>query len=103
MMPEQFEDDGQFENYWLRATFAAVFVLIYRLREFSLSSVVNRLQLRFKLKKLLLLYYKICPGSSNPVERSIKATTSTIFKDVTLYYASMSHSTGLLTWGLSAR
>ena len=44
------------------ATIAAVFVLIYQLREFPLSVVTtNRFELRFELKQLLRLYYKICP------------------------------------------
>ena len=48
------------------ATFAAVFVLIYWLREFPLSAV-NRFELRCQLKKLLLLYYKIDPCLSNQI------------------------------------
>ena len=43
------------------ATFAAVFVLIYWLGEFTLSAVINHFELRCQLSKLLLLYYKICP------------------------------------------
>ena len=38
------------------ATFAAIFVLIYRLRQFPLSAVNNRLELRCQLKQLLLSY-----------------------------------------------
>ena len=38
----------QVENlpYWFLETFAAMFVLIYRLREFLLSAVANRFELR---------------------------------------------------------
>ena len=46
--------------YSFRATFAAEFVLIYRLRESPLSAIPNRLELRCQVKQLLLLYYKIC-------------------------------------------
>ena len=48
------------------ATFAAVFVLIYRLREFPLSAVANRFELRSQLKEPLLLYQKFCPCSTDP-------------------------------------
>ena len=41
------------------ATFAAVFVLIYWLREFPLSAVTNRFELRCQLKQLISLYYKV--------------------------------------------
>ena len=44
-----------------RATSAAVFVLIYWLREFHLSAFANRFELRCEPKQLMLLYYKICP------------------------------------------
>ena len=40
------------------ATFATVFVLIYWLREFPLSAVTNRFELRCQLKQLLLLSCK---------------------------------------------
>ena len=43
----------------------AVFVLIYRLREFPLSAVTNRFELRRQSKQLLLLYCKICHCSSD--------------------------------------
>ena len=43
------------------ATFAAVFALIYSLREFPLPAVTNCFELRCKSKQLLLLYYKISP------------------------------------------
>ena len=38
-----------------------MFVLIYWFREFHLSAVINRFELRCQLKPLLLLYYKIWP------------------------------------------
>ena len=40
------------------ATFAAVFLLIYRLREFPLSAVISIFELRCQLNQLLLLYYQ---------------------------------------------
>ena len=44
------------------AAFAAVFALIYWLREFPLTAVANRIELRCKSKELFLSYYKICPS-----------------------------------------
>ena len=43
------------------ATFAVAVVLIYQLREFLLSSVINLFELRCQLKELILFYYKISP------------------------------------------
>ena len=43
------------------ATFTALFVFIYWLREIPLSAVTNLSELRYQLKQLLLLYYKIWP------------------------------------------
>ena len=40
-------------------TIAAMFVLMYRFREHSLSTVTNRFEMRCQLKQLLLSYYKI--------------------------------------------
>ena len=42
------------------ATFTALFVLIYWLREFPLSAVANSFEQRCQLKQLLVLHYKIC-------------------------------------------
>ena len=39
----------------------AMFVLNYWLREFLLSEIANRFELRYESKQLMLLYYKICP------------------------------------------
>ena len=47
------------------ANFAVVFVSIYWLREFLFSAVTGRFDFRCQLKELLLLYYKICPCSSD--------------------------------------
>ena len=52
---------GKSLSYLFGATFAAVFVLIYRLREFPLSAVVNNFESSSQLKQALPLYYKICP------------------------------------------
>ena len=41
---------GESLPYWFRSNFAAVFVLIYWLREFCLSAVVNRFEMRCQLK-----------------------------------------------------
>ena len=45
-------------SYYFRATVAAMFVMIHWLREFPLSAVTNRFELRCELKQRLLLYYK---------------------------------------------
>ena len=37
------------------------FVLIYRVRESPFSTVVNRFELRYRLKQLFLFYCEICP------------------------------------------
>ena len=42
-------------------TFAALIVLIYCLRELSLSAVTDHFELRCPLKQLLLSNYKVCP------------------------------------------
>ena len=44
------------------ATLAAVFVLNYWLKEFLLSTFVNRFDLRCQSKQLMPLYYKLCPS-----------------------------------------
>ena len=48
-------------SYWFQGNFAAAFVLNYWLREFLLSAFTNRFELRCEPKRLMLLYYKICP------------------------------------------
>ena len=48
---------------WFQGNFAASFVLNFCLREFLLSAFANRLELRCEPKRLMLLYYKICPCS----------------------------------------
>ena len=53
--------------YWLQGNFAAPFVFNFCLREFLLSALVNRFELRCEPKRLMLLYYKICPCSLNYV------------------------------------
>ena len=47
--------------YWFQGNFGSSFVLNFCLREFLLSALVNRFELRFEPKRLMLLYYKICP------------------------------------------
>ena len=47
--------------YSFHATIAAVFVLIYYLREFPSSGIINCFELRCQSKQLLLLYYKFVP------------------------------------------
>ena len=50
-------------TYWFQGNFAAMFVLNYwlRVREFLFSVFANGFELRFEPKRLMLLYYKICP------------------------------------------
>ena len=48
--------------YWFQGNFAAMFVLNYWLREFPLSALANRFELRCEPKQLL--HYKICPSYS---------------------------------------
>ena len=47
--------------YWFQGNFAASSVLNFCLREFLLSAFANRFELRCETKRLMLLYYKICP------------------------------------------
>ena len=47
--------------YWFQGNFAASFVFNFCLREFLLSAFANRFELRCEPKRLILLYYKICP------------------------------------------
>ena len=47
--------------YWFQSNFTASFVLNFCLREFLLSEIANRFELRCEPKQLMLLYYKICP------------------------------------------
>ena len=47
--------------YWFQGNFAALSVLNFCLREFLLSADANRFELRCEPKRLMLLYYKICP------------------------------------------
>ena len=56
--------------FWFQGNFAALFILIYCLREFLLSAFVNRFEMRCQPKQLMLLYYKICPCSSKYIEVS---------------------------------
>ena len=49
--------------YWFHGNFAASFVFNFCLREFLLSALVNRFELRCEPKRLMLLYFKICPCS----------------------------------------
>ena len=44
------------------ATFAAVVVFVYQLREFSFSAVANHFELRCQLKQLLLMHCKVLFG-----------------------------------------
>ena len=53
--------------YWFQGNFAASFVSKFSLREFLLSAFANRFELRCEPKRLILLYYKICPCSSSVV------------------------------------
>ena len=48
-------------SYWFQGNFAASFVLNFCLREFLLSAFANRFELWCQPKRLMLLYYKICP------------------------------------------
>ena len=47
--------------YWFQGNFAASFVLKFCLGEFLLSTFANRFELRCEPKRLILLYFKICP------------------------------------------
>ena len=47
--------------YWFQGNLAASSVLNYCLREFLLFAFANRFELRCQSKRLMLLYYKICP------------------------------------------
>ena len=47
--------------YWFQGNFATSFVFSFCLREFLLSAFANRFELRCEPKRLMLLYYKICP------------------------------------------
>ena len=47
--------------YWFQGNFAASLVFNFCLREFLLSAFANRFELRCELKRLMPLYYKICP------------------------------------------
>ena len=47
--------------YWSQGNFAASFVFNFCLREFLLSAFAYRFVLRCEPKRLMLLYYKICP------------------------------------------
>ena len=47
--------------YWFQGNSAAVFVLVYCLREFLLSALANSFELNCEPKRLMLLHYKICP------------------------------------------
>ena len=50
---------------WFQGNFAALFVFNFCLREFLLSAFANRFELRCEPKRLMLLYYKICPCSAD--------------------------------------
>ena len=56
--------------YWFQGNFAASFVLKFCLREFLLSAFANRFELRCEPKRLMLLYYKICPCSRDIVVKN---------------------------------
>ena len=47
--------------YWFQGNFAASFVFNFCLKEFLLSAFANLFELRCEPKRLMLLYYKICP------------------------------------------
>ena len=47
--------------YWSQGNFAASFVCNFCLREFLSSAFAYRFVLRCEPKRLMLLYYKICP------------------------------------------
>ena len=47
--------------YWFQGNFADSFVFNFCLREFLLSAFANCFELRCEPKRLMLLYYKICP------------------------------------------
>ena len=55
--------------YWFQGNFAASFVFSFCLREFLLSAIANRFELRCEPKRLMLLYYKICPCCINQKKR----------------------------------
>ena len=52
---------NEISPYWFQGNFAASFVLNFCLREFLLSAFANRFESRCEPKRLMLLYYKICP------------------------------------------
>ena len=54
--------------YWFQGNFAASFVFNFCFREFLLSAFANRFELRCEPKRLMLLYYKICPCYSTSNE-----------------------------------
>ena len=56
--------------YWFQGNFAPSFVLNFCLREFLLSAFANRFELRCELKRLMLLYYKICPCYRQSLQRN---------------------------------
>ena len=58
--------------YWFQGNFASSFVLNFCLREFLLSAFTNRFELRCEPKRLMLLYYKICPCCMHAVR--VKST-----------------------------
>ena len=47
--------------YWFQGNFAASSVLNFCLREFLLSAFANRFELRCEPRRMMLLYFKICP------------------------------------------
>ena len=47
--------------YWFQGNFAPSFVLNFCLKEFLLSTFANRFEFKCEPKRLMLLYYKICP------------------------------------------
>ena len=52
---------ARFLSNGFQGNFAPSFVLNFCLREFPLSAFTNRFELRCEPKRLMLLYYKICP------------------------------------------
>ena len=62
--------------YWFQGNSAASFTFNFCLREFLLSAFANRFELRCEPKRLMLLYYKICPCSSFRTSRRLKHAIS---------------------------
>ena len=60
--------------YWFHGNFAASFVFNFCLREFLLSAFANRFELRCEPKRLMLLYYKLCPCYFKQIQKNFNPT-----------------------------